>query len=62
MTTYKPLTPELRRKILKAVKQQGEELAEAEQTPYISAWKMQNRAMEMLFKNLPDGYPIPIEK
>ena len=62
MTNYKPLTPKLRNDILDSINSQISELNTCQQTAFVSAQKVGLDALENLFRALPDGYPIPIER
>lgn len=62
MTQYKPLTPELRRKIIKSADSKLRELSECRETAYVSAYRVGYRALKTLIRGLPDGYPLPFTK
>ena len=62
MTQYKPLTPELRRKIIESADSELRELSECRETSYVSAYRGAYRALKTLIRGLPDGYPLPFEK
>ena len=63
-TIYKPLLPDLRQSILKSIAEQIGELSAVgvSQNALVKAEKAQLAILYRLFQNLPDGYPIPIEK
>ena len=62
MTRYKPLTPELRRKIIEGIDSELRGLSECRETTYVSAYRVGYRAFKTFIRGLPDGYPIPFEK
>ena len=62
MSYYKPLTPKLRNDILDSINSQISELNTCQPTALVSAQKVGLDALENLFRALPDGYPIPIER
>ena len=62
MTQYKPLTPELRRKIIESVDSELRGLSECRETAYVSAYRVGYRALKTLIRGLPDGYPLPFTK
>ena len=62
MSYYKPHTPKLRNDILDSINSQISELNTCQSTVFVAAQKVGLNALENLFRALPDGYPIPIEK
>lgn len=62
MTQYKPLTPELRRKIIESADSELKRLSECQETAYVSAYRIGYRALKTLIRGLPDGYPLPFTK
>ena len=62
MKYSKPLTPTLRRQIDESIERQLIELSECQNTTYVSALRTGLTATRSLIHNLPDGFPIPIEK
>ena len=62
MSYYKPLTPKLRNDILYSINSQISELNTCQPTALVSAQKVGLDALENLFRALPDGYPIPLER
>lgn len=62
MTNYKPLTPKLRSEILDSINSQVNELNTCQPNAFVSAQMVGLNALENLFRALPDGYPIPIER
>lgn len=64
MTIYKPMTPTLRRKILDGISAQIGELSAAgvDQNALVRMEKAQLAVAYRLIENLPDGYPVPIER
>ena len=62
MSYYKPLTPKLRNDILDSISSQISELDTCQPTAFVAAQKVGLDALENLFRALPDGYPIPIER
>lgn len=62
MTNYKPLTPKFRSEILDSINSQISELNTCQTNAFVSAQKVGLDALKNLFKALPDGYPIPIER
>ena len=62
MTQYKPLTPELRRKIIEDVNSELKDLSECRETAYVSAYRMGYRALKTFIRGLPDGYPMPFKE
>lgn len=62
MTQYKPLTPELRRKIIESIDSELKKLSECRETAYVSAYSVGYRALKTLIRGLPDGYPLPFTK
>lgn len=62
MSYYKPLTPKLRSEILDSINSQVNDLNTCQMTAFVSAQKIGLNALENLFRALPDGYPIPIER
>ena len=62
MTDYKPLTPKFRSKILDSINSQVNELNTCQTNAFVSIQMVGLNALKNLFKALPDGYPIPIER
>ena len=62
MTNYNPLTPKLRNDILDSINSQISELNTCQPTAFVAAQKVGLDALENLFRALPDGYPIPLER
>ena len=62
MTNYKPLTPKLRNDILDSINSQVNDLNTCQMNAFVSVQKIGLNALENLFRALPDGYPIPIER
>lgn len=62
MSYFKPLTPKLRNDILDSINSQISELSTCQPTAFVSVQKVGLDALENLFRALPDGYPIPIER
>ena len=62
MTNYKPLTPKFRSEILDSINSQVNELNTCQTNAFVSAQMAGLNALKNLFKALPDGYPIPIER
>ena len=64
MTIYKPMTPTLRRKILDGISTQIGELSAigVDQNALVRMEKDQLAVAYRLIENLPDGYPVPIER
>lgn len=62
MTLYKPLTPELRRKIDENIDERLIELNECQNTSYVSAIRTGLKATKTLIHGLPDGFPLPFTK
>lgn len=58
----KPLTPQFRSDILESLNKQLEELNSCENNPYVAMQKIEINQLKNLFKSLPDGYPIPVER
>lgn len=62
MTYYKPLTPDLRRKIIDGIDSNIDELRTCQNNYLVSiqigAWV----ARKNLIRSLPDGYPMPVEE
>ena len=62
MKEYKPLTPGFRRDILDSLDAQMRELNACQNTAFVVTQKIGLSALENLFRALPDGYPVPIER
>ena len=62
MTNYKQLTPKLRSEILDSINSQVNELNTCQTNAFVSIQMVGLNALKNLFKALPDGYPIPIER
>ena len=62
MTDYKPLTPKFRSEILDSINSQINELNTCQTNAFVSIQMVGLNALKNLFKALPDGYPIPIER
>lgn len=62
MDYFKPLTPTFRRQINDSIDKRLRELDECEPNALVAFQRSQQIALKHLFRNLPDGYPIPIEK
>ena len=62
MSYYKPLTPKLRNDILDSINSQISELNTCQPTEFVLVQKVGLDALKNLFRALPDGYPIPIER
>ena len=62
MTNYKPLTPKFRNDILDSINSQVNELNTCQTNAFVSIQMVGLNALKNLFKALPDGYPIPIER
>ena len=62
MTNYKPLTPKFRSEILDSINSQVNELNTCQINAFVSIQMVGLNALKNLFKALPDGYPIPIER
>ena len=62
MTNYKPLTPKFRSEILDSINSQINELNTCQTNAFVSIQMVGLNALKNLFKALPDGYPIPIER
>ena len=62
MSYYKPLTPKLRSDILDSINSQVNELNTCQTNAFVSIQMVGLNALKNLFKALPDGYPIPIER
>ena len=62
MTDYKPLTPKFRSEILDSINSQVNELNTCQTNAFVSIQMVGLNALKNLFKALPDGYPIPIER
>lgn len=58
----KPLTPQFRSDILESLNKQLEELDSCKNNSYVAMQKIVINQLKNLFKSLPDGYPIPIER
>lgn len=58
----KPLTPQFRSDILESINKQLEELDSCKNNSYVAMQKIVINQLKNLFKSLPDGYPIPIER
>ena len=61
MTTYKPMTVSLRRKIGEAYDKQMAELNECEDNCYVQMLRQVYKAQRNLLLSLPDGYLLPFE-
>lgn len=62
MTQYKPLTPELRRKIIESIDSKLRGLSECRETTYVRAYRVGYQAFKTFVRRLPDGYPLPFTK
>lgn len=62
MSNYKPLTPKFRSEILDSINSQVNELNTCQTNAFVSIQMVGLNALKNLFKALPDGYPIPIER
>lgn len=62
MNYTKPLTPTLRRQIDESIERQMIELSECQNTPYVSALRIELNAAKTLIHGLPDGFPITIKE
>ena len=62
MTNYKPLTPKFRSEILDSINSQVNELNTCQTNAFVSIQMVGLNALKNLFKALPDGYPIRIER
>ena len=62
MSDYKPLTPKFRSEILDSINSQVNELNTCQTNAFVSIQMAGLNALKNLFKALPDGYPIPIER
>ena len=62
MSNYRPLTPQFRRDILDSINSQVNELNTCQTNAFVSIQMVGLNALKNLFKALPDGYPIPIER
>lgn len=62
MTNYKQLTPKFRSEILDSINSQVNELNTCQTNAFVSIQMVGLNALKNLFKALPDGYPIPIER
>lgn len=62
MSYYKPLTPQFRSDILDSINSQVNELNTCQTNAFVSIQMVGLNALKNLFKALPDGYPIPIER
>ena len=62
MSDYKPLTPKFRNDILDSINSQVNELNTCQTNAFVSIQMVGLNALKNLFKALPDGYPIPIER
>ena len=62
MSDYKPLTPKFRSEILDSINSQVNELNTCQTNAFVSIQMVGLNALKNLFKALPDGYPIPIER
>jgi len=62
VSNYKPLTPKLRSEILDSINSQVNELNACQTNAFVSIQMVGLNALKNLFKALPDGYPIPIER
>ena len=62
MTNYKPLTPKFRSEIMDSINSQVNELNTCQTNAFVSIQMVGLNALKNLFKALPDGYPIPIER
>ena len=62
MSNYKPLTPKFRSDILDSINSQIDELNTCQTNAFVSIQMVGLNALKNLFKALPDGYPIPIER
>ena len=59
---YKTLTPSFRQQILDSIDSQLRELDTCEQNAFVAAARVELSAYEIIFKALPDGYPVLIER
>ena len=58
----KPLTPQFRSDILESLNKQLEELNSCKNNSYVAMQKIVINQLKNLFKSLPDGYPVPVER
>ena len=59
---YKILTPDFRNQIIESLDTQARELNTCDDTPFVRMQKVRLSAIKNLILNLPDGYPIPLER
>ena len=59
---YKTLTPSFRQQILDSINDQLRELDTCEQNAWVAMQRLGLSSYEAIFKALPDGYPVPIER
>ena len=62
MEIYKPLTPTFRKEIITSVDDKIAELLECESNAFVHAQLIAWEATKTIFRALPDGYPVPIER
>lgn len=62
MTVYKPMTPQLRRKIDEAYDEKMKELNECKDTPYVQMLRELYSVQRTFLKQFPDGYLLPFEE
>ena len=62
MDYIKPLTPTFRRQINDSIDKRLRELDECEPNAFVNFQRRQQIALKQFFRNLPDGYPIPMTK
>ena len=61
-TYYKPLTPELRDRIIDSVENSIKDLKTCELDAFVRMQIYGHQAFKHLIRSLPDGYLIPIKK
>lgn len=62
MSSYKPLTPNLREEINNTINNQIAELKTCELNYFVNVQLVALNATKRLINALPDGYPIPINR
>lgn len=62
MSSYKPLTPNLREEINNTINNQIAELKTCELNCYVNFQLVALNATKRLINALPDGYPIPMNR
>ncbi len=61
-TFYKPLTPKFRDEIISTIDKNITELNTCQNNAFVNMQITGQVALKNLFRNLPDGYPIPMER